>query len=170
MQMFVLDPNPVKAAQFLCDAHVRVICREVTMLLPSWYSWNIPDMKPSLPYKPMNENQPLALQMVYTPVRKWAFQYAEAVFDEFEFRFGKSHASRIRYSVLASLIERFDPGIVYGRPQVRFTFVAKGDGIFPGQTMSQAVRLYRLYYLSKLSKMKVPAIWTSRSKPIWADF
>ena len=36
--------------------------------------------------------------------------------------------------------------------------------------LNKAGRLYRLYYLSKLSKMKVPVIWTSRSKPLWTDF
>ena len=166
--MFVLDPNPVKAAQFLCDAHVCVICREVTMPLSSWYSWNMSDMKPSLPYKPMNEWKPTSgPPNGLHPGPEVGIPVCRGVFDEFEFRFGKSHASRIRYYVLASLIERFDPGIVYGRPQVRFTFVVKGDGVFPGQTMSQTVRLYRLYYLSKLSKMKVPVIWTSRSGRIF---
>lgn len=124
-------------------------------------------MKPFLPYRPMNENQPLALQMEFIPVRRWAVQFAGAVFQEFEFRFHKTHASKIRYESLVGLIEQFDPGIRKGKIAVRFTFVAKGDGVFHGKTMSQAIHLYRQYYRSKLSKMKVPVVYTGREKPSW---
>lgn len=167
MQMFVLDPNPVLSAQYLCDAHVRVICRETTMLLSSWYHYNIPETWMFLPYRPMNENQPLAKQMSSVPVRRWAVKFAGAVFKEFRYRFNKEHASEAKYRHLIDTILNFDPCYEVGTNPVRFTFVAKGDGVFPGQTMSQAVRLYRLYYIHKVETMKVPVVWTGRSMPEW---
>lgn len=169
MQMFVLDPDPKIAARNLSDVHVRVICREVTMLLSSWYWWNVPEMRPCLPYSPMCENQPLAKQMSSIPVRRWAFDFAGAVFEEFRFRFGKTHASEERYMKLKAAIAGFDSGMNIGIKAVRFTFVAKGDGVFAGKTMSQAVRLYRLYYKYKVENMAVPAVYTNRDWPDWLD-
>lgn len=167
MQMFVLDPNPKISACNLCDVHIRVICREVTMLLSSWYCWNVSDTRTFLPYKPMNENQPLAKQMEFIPVRRWAIEFAGHVFDEFEYRFRKPHASRARYQELLDIIDKYDSNLRVGRLSVRFTFVAKGDGIFPGKTMSQTVRLYRAYYRHKIKTMSVPVVYTGRQPPEW---
>lgn len=169
MQMFVLDADPELAAQSLSDAHVRVICREVTMLLSSWYYWNVPPCRHCLPYKPMNEGQPLAKQMVYSPVRRWANAFAGFCFQEFEYRFGKKHASEQKYEALQKAIACFDAGFKIGCRSVRFTFVAKGDGVFPGKTMSQAIRLYRLYYINKVRVMRVALVYTGRSIPAWLN-
>ena len=165
MQMFVLDAEPSLSARFLCDSHVRVICREVTMLLSSWYTWNIPTSSNYLPYKPMNENQPLAKQFISIPVRRWAIDNAEATFREFQFRFGKEHASAVKFRQLISAIELFDRGVCKGTFPVQFTFVAKDFGIFPGKTLSQAVKLYREYYSYKMRAMLHPPVWTRREKP-----
>lgn len=170
MQMFVLDADPVKSAQALCDAHVRVICREVTMLLSTWYWYNVPSSRPDLPYSPMNENQPLALQLKYVPVRRWAVQNARAIFDEFTFRFEKTHASEVKYLQLLAAIEKHDKGIEIGLRQVRFTFVPKGEGVYSGKTMSQAILLYRKYFKGKLDVMKVPVVFTKRCQPSWLEY
>lgn len=167
MQMFVLDADPVKSAQALCDAHVRVICREVTMLLSTWYWYNVPSSRPDLPYSPMNENQPLALQLKYVPVRRWAVQNARAIFDEFTFRFEKTHASEAKYVQLLKAIDKYDPKVRIGVTRTEFTFVPKGRGVYPGKSLEEAVLLYRSYFRLKLREMRMPVVWTKRSQPSW---
>lgn len=117
----------------------------------------------------MNENQPLAKQLSSIPVRKWAIDNAEAVFEEFKFRFGKEHASEVRYRELVRVIQVVDNPVHIGSAPVRFTFVAKGSGVFFGKTMSQALKLYRAYYLHKVKTMLLPAVWTRRDPPEWLN-
>ena len=167
MQMFVLDENPSQSALFLTDAHVRVICREVTMLLSTWYWYNVPESRLDLPYQPMNQNQPLALQLVSYPVRRWAVQNARAIFDEFEFRFGKKHASEAKYVQLLKAIDKYDPKVRIGTTRTEFTFVPKGRGVYPGKSLEEAVLLYRSYFRLKLQEMRVSVVWTKRSQPSW---
>ena len=167
MQMFVLDENPSQSARFLTDAHVRVICREVTMLLSTWYWHNVPESRQDLPYQPMNQNQPLALQLTSCPVRRWAVQNARAIFDEFEFRFGKKHASEAKYVQLLKAIDKCDPKVRIGTTRTEFTFVPKGRGVYPGKSLEEAVLLYRSYFRLKLQEMRVPVVWTKRSQPFW---
>ena len=49
MQMFVLSTDPYVSAQYLADVHVRVICREISMCLSSWYYKNIGEHVEELP-------------------------------------------------------------------------------------------------------------------------
>lgn len=167
MQMFVLDEDPSLSARFLTDAHVRVICREVTMLLSTWYWYNVPESRAELPYQPMNQNQPLSLQMTSYPVRRWAIKNARDIFNEFEFRFDKTHASEAKYVQLLNAIDKYDLNVKKGTPRMEFTFVPKGRGVYPGNSIEEAVLLYRSYFRQKLREMRVPVVFTRRSQPFW---
>ena len=168
MQMFALDANPRKSAEFLCDAHVRVICREVAMLLSNWYYWNVPESRPMLPYKPMSVNQPLSRQMDSNFVRRWAFDYSEEIFKEFVYRFNKVHVSYEKFVALKAAREKFDPGMNHGTDcAFGFTIVEKNGGIYPGYPLMKVVELYRNYYWKKLNDMKVPVSYTKRMPPDW---
>ena len=166
MQIFLLNTNPIVSAQSLADAHVRVICREITMLLSTWYYYNGPDQR--LPYKPMSKNQPLIKQLSNPEARKWAIRNAGAIFAEFDYRFGKKHASEEKYNQLLEYITKYDKfNQVY--TLCSWSFIGKGVGIFHNLYLHNAIEKYRRYYIDKINSMKVPCIYTKREPPLWIN-
>ena len=104
MQMFVLDENPYMSAKALADVHVRVICREISLCLSSWYYKNIGKHVEELPYRPFNH--PIVDQLSDINTRKWAILNAYYIFREFERRFDKKHASEEKFNTLMNYIFR----------------------------------------------------------------
>ena len=177
MQMFVLDASPALSAQWLCDAHVRVIGREVSMCLSSWYAKHIAHNLDELPYKAFNH--PIVDEMSNKDTRIWAILYASAIFDEFSMRFHKVHASRDKFRELLFYMDYYDQiNILRDKPDMdkaRFTYVGIDTLPIPGRTIirnlsiNQAVNLYRHYYAVKLQDMKVPVTYTGNHKPEWLE-
>ena len=172
MQMFVLDSNPVVSADFLCDAHIRVIGREVAMCLSSWYAQNMGHAE-ELPYKPFNH--PAVWQMANPYTRMWAACYALNIFRAFHRRFGKWHASDSKFQQIVQYIRLHDdqkdplwtPEDI--NKNARFSFIEKGASVIPGLSIDDAVRRYRAYYLYKTRTMRVPVIWTATTRPWWLE-
>ena len=170
MQMFVLDVSPVVSASYLADVHVRVICREVTMCLSSWYAKHMGHLE-ELPYKPFNH--PVVEQFDCVATRVWAALNAFAVFMEFEGRFGKEHASFAKFQKLTRYRALYhDNPFPVGEAsvtQAHFSFIEKGVGVQTGLTIDEAVAKHRTYYKQKLATMRVPVIYTKRPKPDWLE-
>lgn len=173
MQMFVVDRSPLDAAQCLCDAHIRVIGREVSMCLSAWYAMNMGHAE-ELPYKPFNH--PVVWQMANPYTRMWARSYANNIFREFSIRFGHDHASEnkfqriITYSLVydQSLNPWWTPDDVY--EHARFSFIQKGHDVVPEMDIDTAIFNYRAYYREKCSTMRVPVVWTYRTRPWWLNW
>lgn len=176
MQMFVLDENPYFSAQALADVHVRVICREISMCLSSWYYKNIGEHVEELPYRPFNH--PVVDQFDNPYTRKWAMANADGIFNEFRNRFHKEHASEIKFDVLCDYIFRHDNELFgtfyykYSPLKIEaystFSFVEKNKGVTTDVPIKDAVKLYRTYYKEKLKTMKVPVTYTNRNRPKWS--
>ena len=172
MQMFVLDSNPVVSADFLCDAHIRVIGREVAMCLSSWYAQNMGHAE-ELPYKPFNH--PAVWQMANPYTRMWAACYALNIFRAFHRRFGKWHASTTKLECVEHFLRLYDdqvnplwaPDDIYNN--ATFSFIEKGHSVDPGLCMDTAVARYRAYYRYKVQTMRVPVIWTATTRPWWLE-
>lgn len=119
MNIFVLDTDPVKAAQYHCDTHVRKMLIEYCQLL-STASYNlpeIPDMEPHDPfnlgtagvgfYKPYQPNHPCSKWLnplivdklgadpnVHKTNIRYLLRLLEALVDEFRYRWpDKKHKS-----------------------------------------------------------------------------
>lgn len=170
MQMFVLDDNCYRSARALADTHIRVIGREITMLLSSWYYYNGKGDKNLLPYKPM-KNQPLVKQFDNPYTRRWAIANAYFIFKEFSRRSGKSHASEAKYWQLRSYIQDNDISTLFITDvdkNAKFTFVEKGKGIKEHLSIEKAIEFYRKYYIEKLNTMKVKTTYTNTNCPNWA--
>lgn len=175
MQMFVLSLDPVLSASYLADTHVRVICREVSMCLSSWYAKNI-GYAEELPYRPFNH--PVINQFDNPYTRKWAISNASAVFNEFKRRFNKKHASEIKFEKLCDYIFKHDDELYgsfyykYGWVNVMenatFSFIEKNKGVITNLYISEAVDKYREYYKKKLNTMKVPVTYTNTIRPEWS--
>ena len=172
MQMFVLDRSPIDSARFLCDAHVRVICREITMCLSAWYAHNTGHVD-ELPYKPFNH--PAVWQFANPYTRRWAGANARHIFNEFVRRFGKVHASKRKLDQVALYMSNHDNSLFGMRPDdvyehARFSFIEKGHSVVPELTIDEAVRCYRHYYRQKLDDFKVPVVYTDTIIPYWREY
>lgn len=172
MQMFVLDENPYFSAQALADTHVRVICREVSMCLSSWYYKNIGEHVEELPYRPFNH--PVIDQLSDINTRKWAILNAYYIFREFERRFNKKHASEEKFNKILEYKDKYNPEMNYMCDstywwRAKFSFVEKDNGVIKDLSIHDAVEKYREYYRNKLKTMKVAVKYTNTNKPDWLE-
>lgn len=173
MQMFVLDTSPITSAQCLCDAHIRVIGREVSMCLSAWYARNNFVHTDELPYKMFNH--PVVWQFNNPYTRRWAFSYARNIFEEFYRRFGKVHASLDKFCQVRNFMCEHDNNMnpLWTPDDVcenaRFSFISKGNSVDPDLDIYEAIAAYRIYYRYKITTMRVPVRWTARTRPWWLE-
>ena len=170
MQMFVLDRNPRKSADYLADVHVRVICREISMCLSSWYAKNIGHTE-ELPYRAFNH--PIVEQMNNPNTRSWVILNAWSIFLEFQRRFNKVHASKEKFLMLYKYIKKHDAEVTNHKNlkfmnKATFSFVEKDRGVIKNLPTNEAVERYREYYKNKLNTMKVPVTYTETYRPEWS--
>jgi hypothetical protein len=86
MNIFVLDLDPAKAAQYHCDKHVNKMFIESVQLLSNC----LPETK--APYKRAYYMHPCSVWARDTPANtKWLVQLALALENEFQVRYGKPH-------------------------------------------------------------------------------
>ena len=167
MQMFVLDQNPAISARCLCDAHIRVIGREISMCLSSWYAQHIGHAD-ELPYKEFNH--PIVTQFDNEGARFWAVHNATFIFAEFERRFGKQHASELKFGQLLRYRCKYhDAPLSIPYRLALFSFVEKGTGVVTCLPIKDAVQRYRQYYRNKVNTMRVPVVWTATERPDWLE-
>jgi hypothetical protein len=152
MNIFVLDYNPVKAAQFQCDKHVVKMPLESAQILCSAFSIGI------APYKRTHYNHPCS---VWTRKTKnnyvWLIQHGLALCDEYTYRYGKNHKSRqvILWCQKNMRQLKFDS-------EGKTHFVLCFDNKYK---IGNAVESYREYYRAEKSQI---AKWAkSRLRPNW---
>ena len=149
MNIFVLDLDPVKAAQYQCDKHVVKMILETAQLLCSVY----PDGE--APYKRTHYNHPCAKWTRESMGNyNWLIKHGYALCDEYKFRYNKEHKSR-------SVIDwcNKDTGIVPHHIPTQF------PECMPDQYKTgNIVYSYRNYYM--IEKRDI-AKWSKRSQPDW---
>lgn len=168
MNIFFLDYNPLKAAQFLHDNHVNKMLLESAQMLStamaeseeyrdSWHKFSgfLPeDVKL---YKPTHANHPCSVWL-----RKswhnmaWLSHHAMALADEFQFRRHKAHACQPLVFIINQLIQKQSTNILLLTP--------------PAQAMPEEYKhddpviAYREYYAhEKIDHALVS--WTRRPVP-----
>jgi len=153
MNIFVLDKDPVKAAEMQCDKHVVKMVLETAQLLCSAFD--------KAPYKKTHYNHPCSVWVRESPANyKWLIQHGLALADEFELRFKKPHASR---KVIEWCAEQFNTNPPVFKTNNGLTPFAQA---MPENLRTQnAVVAYRTYY--KTAKSEI-AKWThGRQQPNW---
>ncbi|MBR2373549.1 MAG: hypothetical protein IKA87_04895 [Lentisphaeria bacterium] len=91
MQLFILDRDPIKAAGFLCDVHLRKMCLETCQILSSCLTLqNLPPV-PGMP-KPYNINHPVIRALAPGFKLNWCIAHNTALQLEYRKRFGKKHS------------------------------------------------------------------------------
>lgn len=147
MNIFVLDADPVRAAQWQCDRHVIKMTLETAQLLCSVHHF----FGYKAPYKKTHINHPCAVWARESLANyEWLLAHGKALGEEYTARYGKIHKS---VSAMPDPIKEL--------PDIELTpFVLA----MPSQYWSDsAVKSYRAYYKGAKNKF---ATWI-RNKPDW---
>lgn len=91
MNIFVLDLDPVLAAQYQCDKHVVKMILESAQLLSTAHHELDSPLK-ELCYRPTHKNHPCAIWARTTLGNyNWLYEHFQALSDEYTRRYGKVH-------------------------------------------------------------------------------
>jgi len=155
MNIFYIDENPIQAAQWLADDHIRKMQIESAQMLSTahWLTG-----KPA-PYKPTHQNHPSA-KWVRQSIQhyRWLVQHGIEICSEFEIRYDKEHAT---LKVLQWLQEN-EPKL----PD--FKFIAPPQCMPEEFQKSSSVKGYRNFYIN--DKVKIKGLkWEKlpEAKPEW---
>lgn len=143
MNIFVLDLDPIKAAQYQCDRHVVKMTLETAQILSTVLDG---------PYRPTHHNHPC---VKWAGVSKenadWLITHGLALGEEYTFRYGKVHKS-------VEVIKSLSPDKLVSLGLTPFAQAMPDQYRNP-----DVVKAYRDYYRGE----KTWAMWTKRRKPEW---
>ena len=149
MNIFVLDENPVIAANYACDKHV------VKMILESAQMLCAVQPEGTAPYKRSFYNHPCT-KWVRESARnyEWLLLHAYALCDEYTRRYGKVHNTE-------EVIEWCDNN----RPELPNIGLTKQPTCMPDYCKTESVvGSYRKYYINEKAKF---AKWKDGNIPSW---
>ena len=163
MNIFVLDENPIRAAEMMCDKHIpKMVVESAQMMASAVRRWgatdeHMPLTKAGLPYKGAYKNHPCTIWVGDTFGNfSWLTDHAMALCVEYTSRFGKEHTCN------DAITRLWHVGIVVSPSHRRTTTqfaLAMPDEYRPNHSEehkgdlhaigSVAVEAYRRYYHSK---------------------
>jgi hypothetical protein len=180
MNIFVLDKDPVKAAQLQCDKHVvKMIVESAQMLStthrmldgimslqPSRNSsrkvkrWTLNDTRENVMYKAVHMNHPCTVWTRETSGNyRWHYAHFLALCDEYTHRYGKVHATD-------KLLRRALMQTPKNIPEADVTQFALAMKAQPQCIHSEdPVKSYREFYQTKQDRFSM--VWTKRQVPEW---
>lgn len=150
MNIFVLDSDPILAAQYQCDLHINKMLIESCQLLCSAYPAGV------APYRLTHKKHPCTLWVNQSISNwNWLLTHAVGLADEFVFRYEHHHKS---ISVVNWLYKH--------RPTLSNAVISAFPQCMPDSYKSEdVVQAYRNYYISE---KRAFAKWQkSREKPFW---
>ena len=155
MNIFILDEDPVLAAQYQADKHVVKMVLETAQILCTVRE------KENPPYRPTHKNHPCVKWARESfDNYSWLLKHLRALLDEYTFRYNKKHKTEAVYAWLSSEKE-IDAGEL---PQIGLTPFAQAMPEEYRQS-SDAVQAYRRYYIK--DKYKIAEWNKARPKPDW---
>ena len=163
MNIFFLDENPVKSAQYHVDKHVVKMILETAQLLCGVH--HVTD-EVTTKYRPSTDQVPYKLSHKNHPCAIWArkslsnylylCELGLELSKEYTHRYGKRHKSEM--VILWCIMNK--PNI----PDIGFTEPAKA---MPDEfKVDSVVESYRNYYMGAKSDL---AAWKNREKPFWFE-
>lgn len=177
MNIFVLDTNPVLAAQAQCDKHIVKMPLESAQMLSTVHRlldgtetkklsksgkrmvkhWTLDSDIDDLVYAPAHPKHPCTIWSTLTSANyDWHYEHFIALCDEFKMRYGKEHLS---YTKLAKFLKNKPKNLPKGKlttfPQAMFEDVKHPD----------TVTAYKNYYTKYKREF---ATWNrGRQQPTW---
>ena len=151
MNVFVLDQDMQKSAEYTCDKHVvKMITEHVQLLCTTYYYCNMDQYSP---YKLSHYNHPIA-KWLRSSLSNWIWlrDYTLVLYDEYKFRYNKLHkAGEACKSLIIPNIE--DNG--FTRMPCSMPDIYKEESI---------IQSYRNYYNGEKVRF---ANYTKRDWPYW---
>lgn len=168
MNVFVLDDDPVCAAQYHCDKHVVKMCLEYAQIICTVaHQYGV-----NAPYKPTHKNHPCVKWAAESSGNiLWLYSLLEELDREYRFRFDKEdrHASLTAVRTInpvelcntMPLAGCFDSGVATktGHPMTPFVECMPAD-----LRTGDPIESYRKYYLVEKARF---ATWRKRGAPPW---
>lgn len=180
MNIFCLDPDPVRAAVLQCDKHIVKMPLESAQMLSTVHRfldgtqyqgksasgrsmklWRHPDAAlESKLYKVVHLNHPCTLWSMESAANyEWHYKHFVALSEEFTYRYGKVHASYAMLKDLLSVLPRNIPRT--GLTPFRLAMGAAPQCMHP----EDPIRSYREFYQTKQDRFSMT--WTKREIPEW---
>ena len=156
MNIFVLDLDPVRAAQYQHDRHVVKMVLESAQILCTVahiYGRTFPGQ-----YKPTHARHPCVLWAgAATANWQWLYGHALALSNEYTHRYGKQHRSR------AVINAAWEP-LLFCRDIPNESCTPFAQAMPEQYRQDDAVSAYRAYYIGeKIANAR----WTRRAVPAW---
>lgn len=159
MNIFVLDKNPEVSAMMMCDAHVVKMILESCQILSTVSHFR----GHNIGYKPTHINHP-CVKAVYKNCdnEKWLFKHCDSLIKEYNYRYGKNHASTIVYNNLLARIDNLD----FNESNISLPKCMDEEFKIGGDNINDVVTSYRKYYNYKKMVMHKFS-YRKREMPVW---
>ena len=179
MNIFILDNDPVKAAQLQCDKHIPKMVVESAQMLSTVHRmidgvmerrpsksgsmlqyFKLDDYREDILYKAVHMNHPCTVwSRENCSNYDWHYKHFIALCDEYTYRYGKVHASETK---LATVLRNAPKKIKHTTGKTPFR-LAMGSN--PECMFEDAVKSYRAFYQTKQARFAMK--WTKRKQPEW---
>jgi len=181
MNIFVLDNNPIKAAQLQCDKHVVKMIVESAQMLSTAHRmldgietkklsksgkrmvkyWTMEDeLKENTLYKAVHFAHPCTVwSMESVQNYIWHYDHFDALCIEYTYRYRKVHATQTKLADMLSIPPRNLPSV--GLTPFRLAMQHQPQCI----NEADPVQSYKDYYQTKQENFKMA--WTGRNIPEW---
>lgn len=158
MNIFILDNDPVIAAQLQCDKHVvKMVLESAQLLSTAHHIYG--DIDSSALYKKTHENHPSAIwarESVENYI--WLYNHFIGLCDEYTHRYNKIHKTDTKFRKVLGSVPVNIKAIVKTPFKLAISNIDECVG-------SNAVELYQSYYKTKKDKFVMK--WTNRDIPWW---
>lgn len=171
MNLFILDPDPVLAAQENCDKHVcKIILEAAQMVMLAYHEHGMPEAKPDFEIwnAKTHKNNHLSKWVRHNSANyQWTIAHGLALCDEFNLRYGKVHKVQ---RLLEWCRDNPPPRLPTGTLTTFRQAVAEDCYSSPCPvardvaTNDEIVEAYRAYYVKYKAKF---AKWSVRPTPQW---
>lgn len=185
MNIFVLDNDPVKAAQLQCDKHVVKMIVESAQMLSTTHRmldgneikrpsksgrtmvkyYELPDEREDILYKAVHFNHPCTVWSRESCCNySWHYEHFIALCDEYKYRYGKTHSTDTK---LRDILAKFPKNINRSGGMTMFKLAMKSNPecVVHGLGGTDAVESYRNFYQTKQERFSM--VWTKRNIPEW---
>jgi len=185
MNIFVLDNDPVKAAQLQCDKHVVKMIVESAQMLSTTHRmldgtemkkpsksgktmvkyYELPDEREDILYKSVHFNHPCTVWTRESCCNySWHYEHFIALCDEYKYRYGKTHSTD---SKLRNILSKIPTNINRngGMTMFKLAMKASPECVVHGLGGTDAVESYRNFYQTKQARFSM--VWTKRKIPEW---
>jgi len=183
MNIFILDENPVLAAQLQCDKHVvKMIVESAQMLstahrmldgvktkrpsksgktMVTYYEHPNSNLEHTL-YKAVHFGHPCTVWTMESITNyHWHYRHFIALCKEYEYRYGKEHAT---YGLLKDVLKEQPANIpINTLTPFKLAMGAAPDCI----NENDPVGSYRAFYQTKQDRFKM--VWSKREVPEWFE-